>query len=357
MIDVVRRRVKIKKGEVRYAPIPLACVPHLDRLEGWVRGIPAREQAARLKIERDRRNLEQAQRPVRRDAVRDYHRRLKHHRDTTDSGPDNRAPPAKRPRLDLKDTPSTDACPECATSLAACKKCKLFSCPRKGCAGQGSDLLQRCADHSDEIFCQPCCRSASTTAPLRPPLATCPSCMETLCSKQLRFCGGKESSLDSALLHPPGVVCCVFCEQESEEDGKPFMFKCVVPHWYGDSEKETVCYQCVEHLGERCEEHPVEWWCGHHLVDRHMPLAGFKCPSCSRSLCPSTSHPSCATCHAPSSCKKCLPVMLRLPELNLGEEDTGDSKSPLSDPRSTETSLSNNVAGNSIVEFDRLECP
>ncbi|KAK3689016.1 hypothetical protein B0T22DRAFT_165287 [Podospora appendiculata] len=157
---------QIKIGEVRYAPVPTACVPHLDRLEDWVRRIPERKEAARRKIERGRLNAEQAQRQARRDAVSNYHRRLEHH----NSGrPDNPAPP-KRPRLDLtpRHTPSTDACPNCTASLAACIKCKLLSCPRKGCAGQGYDLLQRCADHNDEIFCQTCCKSASTTDLLRP---------------------------------------------------------------------------------------------------------------------------------------------------------------------------------------------
>src|SRR5436190_1115451 len=83
MVDITRRRVKIKKGDQGYAPIPSECVPLLDRIQDWVEKIPKRKKEAQDRDKRFRREAEERRRlaevereRARSAAITDYERRL-----------------------------------------------------------------------------------------------------------------------------------------------------------------------------------------------------------------------------------------------------------------------------------------
>src|SRR5436190_23508655 len=59
MVDITRRRVKVKKGDQGYAPIPSECIPLLDRIQDWVEKIPERKDETRRREERVRSEAEE----------------------------------------------------------------------------------------------------------------------------------------------------------------------------------------------------------------------------------------------------------------------------------------------------------
>jgi hypothetical protein len=305
-VDITRRRVKIKKGDQGYAPIPPECVPLLDRIQDWVEKIPERKEESRRRAERIRREEEERRRlaeaeqeRARRAAVADYERRLANFKMSQPAS-------AKKVKLDVEPSvachqPGT--CPDCAAPLAACKKCEQLSCPKPGCDGQGSDLLLRCVDHGHEIYCGPCRDGQAVDDPRNPLLAVCPVCDNVSCPKQLLFCNGKGGGRTSA--HQIRVVCCVSCQDEAEDEDDTMVFVCV-----GDDclslqaktySKTYLCDGCAELHGRRCEDHPSEWWC-----EKCAERMESKCPSCDHLLCPQIRRQSCEKCKTPSSCKRCL---------------------------------------------------
>lgn len=330
-VDIMRRRVKIKKGQQGqqgYASIPADCIPLLDRIQEWVEQIPERKEEARRNEERAQREAQERQRlaelerqRVRAAAIEAYEHRLA---DFKASKP----APAKKAKLEVKPSVASvsGACPDCAVPLAACKKCERLSCPRAGCSGQGVDLLLRCLDHDHEIYCGPCREQHRVVDPLKPLLATCSACNEVLCAEQLLFCDGKEDEDTPA--HDIRVICCLFCQQEAEEEGNPLMFICIgdacPARQASTSPKAYVCDGCAQLYGRRCEDHPSEWWCERgKCAERALP----KCPSCDLPLCPTIRHQACAKCKAPSSCKRCLPTPAE-PE-RLGESSRDENDDPL----------------------------
>ncbi|KAH6986725.1 hypothetical protein EDB80DRAFT_756455 [Ilyonectria destructans] len=285
-VDIMRRRVKIKKGQQGSASIPADCIPLLDRIQEWVERIPERKEEARRNEERAQREAQERQRltelerqQVRAAAIEAYEHRLA---DFKASQP----APAKKAKLEVKPlvTSVSGVCLDCAAPLAACKKCELLSCPQAGCSGQG-----RVVD------------------PLKPLLAACSACNEVLCAEQLLFCDGKEDKDTPA--HDIRVICCLFCQQEAEEEGDPLMFICI-----GDA--------CPARQASTSPK--VYWWCEcGKCAERILP----KCPSCDLPLCPTIRHQACAKCKAPSSCKHCLPTPAE-PE-RLGESSGEESDDPL----------------------------
>lgn len=261
-VDIIRRQVKIKKGQQGYASIPADCIPLLDRIQEWVERIPERKEEARRNEERAQREAQERQRlaelerqRVRAAAIEAYEQRLA---DFKASQP----APAKKAKLEVKPsvTSVSGACPDCAAPLAACKKCERLSCPQAGCSGQGVDLLLRCLDHDHEIFCGPCRKQQRVVNPLKPLLAACSAYNKVLCAEQLLFCDGKENEDTPA--HDISIIYCLFCQQEAEEEDNPLIFICIgdacPARQASTSPKVYICDGCAQLYSRRCEDHPSE---------------------------------------------------------------------------------------------------
>lgn len=294
VVDFVRRRVKVKDGSGSYKAIPADVVAKVDQIRKWVDEIPQRKAEGEKRMREERRNAELKAKKANFEALKAYERRLSEFRGS-------QPPVAKRRKVEIKQTATskTGQCPDCETPLEYCKRCRILSCARKDCAGQGSDLLRRCKDegHAHEIYCAKCRDSQAQHDPMKPLLAACPVCLEDRCLYGLRICDGKEGG-DKAV-HDARVICCVWCEKKPTADPSHTVYSCINPA----CATLRVCGDCAAAHGRMCEEHPAEWWCKRGgCADSPKSL----CPSCDSLLCPDILGQLCEVCKKPSSCALCI---------------------------------------------------
>lgn len=305
-------------------------VAKVDQSQKWVEDIPQRKAKGEQRSRELQRNAELNKSREISAALKAYERRLNDFRDS-------RPPVAKRRKVDPEQsvTLKTGKCPDCETSLEYCRRCRILSCPRKDCAGQGPDLLRRCkneshAHHAHEIYCAKCRESQAQDDPTKLLLTTCPVCHKDMCSQSLRFCDGKEGG--DKTLHGVRAVCCLSCERKPTAELSHTVYSCINPA----CRTRCVCGDCAAARGRICEEHPAEWWCNRGgCADSPNCL----CPTCGSLLCPDIICQSCEVCNKPSSCALCIALQSHRDAATHGSEVTekvkdtpeaGSSKSPLS---------------------------
>ncbi|KDQ54701.1 hypothetical protein JAAARDRAFT_401925 [Jaapia argillacea MUCL 33604] len=283
VVDILRRRVKVCWPEIRYEPIPEQCLEIVDELEQWVRGIPARAEAARRDVAARMEEIRKKELERKLEAFAAYEERLK-----TSTGL-NRAPTS----------PPQGCCLVCGVKLEPCKRCGINSCPKEGCRGGGDDNIRNCAIHTTQ-FCCGACRSSADWRDRH--LATCPHCTRTLCVDDLIWCTGAINQ--SSPLHEPKVLSCKSCDATNTVGRVCANTGCPKRGLRGfAAEAETceirTCVECANH-GIECPRHPdTEWWCN---SCSHMgsPI----CPTCGERKCREDIYSQC-DCGTIDSCRTC----------------------------------------------------